>query len=311
MEEKLICIIKNCIKCNRSLTLNKFRKNRTGKDGTLNTCKDCEKEYKKEYYAKNFDYISNFKKEWKIKNKKHVMQHAQEYYQNNKDIINTKNKLNYKNNKERRAIKAKEYRIKNKDKSSEHAKQYYNENKEILNQKKRNYNQSYVKFNATILSLIKQYEEVRQDPNNNELGQVKCTYCGKWYNPNVYSINRRLNAIKGTVKGECRLYCGDNCKNSCPIYKRVSRQKDYNNYEVHTREIEPLLRQMAMERDNYQCQKCFKDINEIQLHAHHILSYNQNMILANDIDNVIILCKDCHVDIHRQDGCKYNQLKCK
>lgn len=131
------------------------------------------------------------------------------------------------------------------------------------------------------------------------------------YNPNVYSINRRLNAIKGTCKGECRLYCNDNCKNSCPTYKRVSRQKDYNNYEAHTREIEPLLRQMVMERDNYQCQKCFKTINEIQLHAHHILSYNQNIMLANDIENVIILCKDCHAEIHKQEGCKYNQLKCK
>ena len=311
MEEKLTCIIKNCIKCNKLLTLNRFPKHKFCKDGTLNVCKDCVKLYKQEHYAKHFEYISNYKKEWISKNRERLDQKKREYYLQHKETINAKNKSNYENNKERRAIKGKEYRERNKEKINLHKKQYHNNNKEILNQKKKEYNQSPVKFDAIILTLIKQYEEVRQDPNNNELGQVKCTYCGKWYNPNVYSINRRLNAIKGTVKGECRLYCSDNCKNSCPIYKRVSRQKDYNNYEVHTREIEPLLRQMAMERDNYQCQKCFKTTDEIQLHAHHILSYNQNIILANDIDNVIILCKDCHAEIHKQEGCKYNQLKCK
>jgi len=311
MNKELICIIKHCIKCQRLLTLNCFPNHKQSKDGTTNTCRDCTKIYKKKHYAKNFEYISNFKKEWIKKNKKRLDQKKRDYYKQNKEIINAKNKLNYENNKEQRAIKSKEYRNKNKEKVDLYKKQYYNKNKEVLNDKKRLYNSSLVKYKAKIFIMLSQYEEVRQDPNNNELGQVKCTYCGKWFNPIVYSINRRLNAIKGAAKGECRLYCHDNCKRACPIYGQIIRQKDYNNYEVNTREIEPLIRQMAMERDEYKCQKCFKTINEIELHAHHILSYNQNKILANDIDNVIILCKDCHREIHKKEGCKYNELKCK
>ena len=48
MEEKLICIIKNCIKCNRLLTLNRFPKHKFCKDGTLNVCKDCHAEIHKQ-----------------------------------------------------------------------------------------------------------------------------------------------------------------------------------------------------------------------------------------------------------------------
>lgn len=309
MEEKLICIIKHCIKCNRLLTLNRFPKNKKSKNGYLNTCKDCVKIYKKEHYAKNFEYISNFKKEWKLKNKEHVIQHAKEYYQNNKETIDAKNKANYIKNKEQRAIKSKEYRERNKDIIKIRAKNYRIKNKESVSLRYKIRNQDFIKYNSSTFIALSQYEEIRQDPNNNELGQVKCTYCGKWYNPNVYSINRRLNAIKGTCKGECRLYCNDNCKNSCPTYKRISRQKGYK--QTTSREVDPLIRQMAMERDNYQCQNCFKTTDEMPLHAHHILSYNQNIMLANDIDNVIILCKDCHKELHKQEGCKYNQLKCK
>lgn len=95
MEEKLICIIKHCIKCNRLLTLNHFNKNKTGKDGTINTCKDCEKIYKKEHYTKNFEYISNYKKEWSQKNREHVLQNKREYYLQNKERMDLNSKINY------------------------------------------------------------------------------------------------------------------------------------------------------------------------------------------------------------------------
>jgi 5-methylcytosine-specific restriction endonuclease McrA len=47
-----------------------------------------------------------------------------------------------------------------------------------------------------------------------------------------------------------------------------------------------------------------------QLHVHHITSYVQNKMQANDPDSCITLCKKCHEKIHQQEGCKYNDLKC-
>lgn len=37
----------------------------------------------------------------------------------------------------------------------------------------------------------------------------------------------------------------------------------------------------------------------------------QNKILANDIDNCITLCKECHKLVHKQHGCRYVDLKCR
>jgi hypothetical protein len=36
-----------------------------------------------------------------------------------------------------------------------------------------------------------------------------------------------------------------------------------------------------------------------------------NKIMANDPDNCITLCKECHKRIHSQEGCNHNDLKCK
>lgn len=83
-------------------------------------------------------------------------------------------------------------------------------------------------------------------------------------------------------------------KNIC-----MQRVKNLNSYRIN----------WAREKDVYKCQICFRESDEITLHAHHILSYNKNVMLANDIDNVIILCKDCHKEIHMREGCKYNQFK--
>ena len=65
-----------------------------------------------------------------------------------------------------------------------------------------------------------------------------------------------------------------------------------------------------MERDNYSCQKCNAKGEGVVLHAHHILSYKKNIIVANDIDNVITLCKSCHKEVHKKGGCKYYELRC-
>lgn len=52
---------------------------------TKNSCKDCEREYKKEYRKKNLEYIKNKNKEYYIDNKEIILKSSSDYYSNNKD----------------------------------------------------------------------------------------------------------------------------------------------------------------------------------------------------------------------------------
>jgi 5-methylcytosine-specific restriction endonuclease McrA len=149
-------------------------------------------------------------------------------------------------------------------------------------------------------------EDVRQD---GEFLEVKCVYCGRWFIPTTDQVRNRISAINGKLEGECRFYCSENCKISCPTYGQRLYPKGFK--KATSREVVPLLRQLVLERDNYMCQKCGATTETTQLHVHHILSYMLNKTMANDPDNCITLCKACHKEVHSQDGCKYSDLKCK
>ena len=80
---------------------------------------------------------------------------------------------------------------------------------------------------------------------------------------------------------------------------------------VTSREVQPELRQMRLEKDDYTCQKCHRTIDEAELHCHHITGVEQNPIESADLDNCITLCKKCHKWAHTQKGCRYFELMCK
>lgn len=142
---------------------------------------------------------------------------------------------------------------------------------------------------------------------------VKCTYCNKWFIPTLIAVRGRLAALKqdpgGRTYGESRFYCSGNCKQSCPIFGMRDHPKDFK--KGTSREVSTYLRQMVFERDNWECQKCGKTEKEAPLHCHHIKGYTQNKILANDIDNCITFCKECHEEVHKRYGCRYVDLQCK
>jgi hypothetical protein len=65
-------------------------------------------------------------------------------------------------------------------------------------------------------------------------------------------------------------------------------------------------RKKAMERDNYACQDCqmsrkehMKKFNQ-DLHAHHIVPRSQGG--SNFVDNLVILCQECHIKRHKAIG---------
>jgi len=147
-------------------------------------------------------------------------------------------------------------------------------------------------------------EKVRRDFSNTNLMNVKCVYCGKWFTPTRVQVVNRIYALDSVDHGEQRLYCCKECKNLCPIYRQYKYPSDF---KTRSTEVDPQLRQMVFERDNWECQKCN---NKESLECHHIDPIAKEPMFANDIDSCITLCTDCHKEIHMNiEECRYAKLR--
>lgn len=59
-------------------------------------------------------------------------------------------------------------------------------------------------------------------------------------------------------------------------------------------------RRKVLVRDNYTCQHCGEKPKT--LHSHHVKSFTEFESLRYDVNNGIVLCKACHIAIHRIEG---------
>jgi len=165
------------------------------------------------------------------------------------------------------------------------------------------------------VNKISYCEETREDPDNKELLQVKCTWCGKWFNPTNKIIDNRIGALNGRKTGEGRLYCSEGCKKCCPVYNKspATLMKEDTikagrlSWLELSREVQPDLRKMVFERDKYKCIKCG---SELSLHCHHLEGIRWNPLESADVDQCITVCKDCHKEIHKIPGCGYHDMRC-
>jgi len=149
------------------------------------------------------------------------------------------------------------------------------------------------------------YHKVRGD---NDILEVKCTYCGRWYKPTYDEVKSRKYSIEKGNGGGNYFYCSNICKKQCPIYYKSKYSENSKIFKPSTsREVQPELRKLVFERDNWTCIKC-KEVKN--LHCHHIDPVVNNPIESADINNCVTLCKNCHKEIHRKEGCKYNELRC-
>lgn len=64
------------------------------------------------------------------------------------------------------------------------------------------------------------------------------------------------------------------------------------------------LRKYALKRDSFTCQECGATDN---LQVHHIKPKKYHPELSNNLDNLITLCKNCHLKAHGKGGKKYKK----
>lgn len=161
---------------------------------------------------------------------------------------------------------------------------------------------------AKQLSLVELPERDIKDKN---ILTVICALCKKRFVPSVNAVRNRVRSLKGTSSGECRIYCSKECKEECSIFNRSTYPKNHNPSNA-SREVQPELREMRLEIDNYTCQKCGKHQNELKdgLQCHHVEGIRWDPIESADLDKCITVCKECHKKIHKIEGCSYHDMKC-
>jgi hypothetical protein len=331
---------KICGKCKKELDVCCFGLDKSSSSGLCCYCKNCRKQQynesasaikkqKKQYYVDNIDKIKKHTQHYREENRENLRQYSKKYYKNNTKLISRKVKHYRKNNQRKMIEQNKHYYETNIEKILEQKRQYYLDNINNIKQYRehnaeriKQYNKQYQTFNSeqkrqTRTSNSKfdghqarlcQFENIRRCPEKPELLEVRCAYCGKWMKPTNTQVHHRLQVFNGTLSGELRFYCSENCRMSCPIYNQNKYPKGFK--KATSREVVPLLRQLVLERDGHTCQKCGATTETAQLHVHHEKSYTLNKIMANDPDNCITLCKECHKWIHSQDGCRYVDLTC-
>lgn len=156
-------------------------------------------------------------------------------------------------------------------------------------------------------------EKIRRNENDRNILEVKCTYCGEWFVPTLTSVWARISALEKLQegRGESRLYCSNQCKKECPIYRKIKYPEGFK--QVSSREVQAELRQLRFELDNYTCQKCnkHKDDLEVGLHCHHIEGIRWEPLESADLDKCITYCKNCHKEVHRKLDCGVHDLRCK
>jgi len=194
----------------------------------------------------------------------------------------------------------------NKESAKQYGKLYIKNNITKIKNLKNNYAKTYALF-ATFAHQLTIEESPKEEENGYLL--TKCAYCGRYFYPTNRMVMHRIDSLLRRADGESRLYCSDGCKDACPIFNQHRWPKGFK--PATSREVDPIIRQMCLERDNYTCQKCEKTIDEIEIHSHHIEGAVQMPLLANDVDNTITLCKPCHQWVHRQKGCTYYDMRCK
>jgi hypothetical protein len=162
---------------------------------------------------------------------------------------------------------------------------------------------------TTYMPQIYYAEECRQSPSDKNILEVRCAYCGNWFIPTTIQVYERIRCLNNSAS-EGRFYCSNKCKEECPIFKQKSYPKGYK--PATSREVQPDLRQMRFEIDNYICQKCGKHQSDLSegLHCHHLEGIRWEPLESADIDKVITYCKNCHKKAHKTKGCNYNDMIC-
>jgi hypothetical protein len=164
--------MKLCKKCNTSKEFSAFSKKKANKDGLNNWCKECNKEYLRNYYLENKELYSNRSREYYELNSNTIKENSKNWRESNIEYTKEYHKKYYLENKEELLEYKKDHYLNNKDIYLDNSKKWKGENKEFY------------------LKCLKQWR--------GENKEYSSDYSKKWFNDNPdkrkeYYENLRLN----------------------------------------------------------------------------------------------------------------------
>ncbi len=160
---------KKCVQCKEIKAENQFRINKKVSSGLSARCKDCLRQYSREYY---FNYKEKAHKYYE-KNKVQINLSRREYYKKNREKCRETGRKWHEahrdydkkyriKNKERDAQRKKEYQTENRDKIRARQKKYYSKNKEKIAQRVKLYRQT---LNGKLKKLAIDYKYRAREKN--------------------------------------------------------------------------------------------------------------------------------------------------
>jgi 5-methylcytosine-specific restriction endonuclease McrA len=285
--------VKQCTKCNIEKNVKEFAKDKYKKDGYSVICKECNKTKVSLYQKQNklrVDAVVTEVQKCSIcgveKNKtyfaedKAVKNGLYHYCNECRQVYNRK----YRN--DNRSIilqKKKIYRLAHSEQIKEYTRVYYKTHIKELQLKKK----VYVEINKEKVSLankiyklnnlerIKEYQKTYNEEHKEAIIKQHKVWYSKYYKEHKKEIIQ-----KATEYTTSRCKIDINYKNNISIAWYVSR----------------VLKPQVLERDNYKCQLCgCQDTTANRLECHHIIPKSVAPEKIKDLDNLIIVCRTCHL----------------
>jgi hypothetical protein len=201
--------MKLCHVCKKEKEKINFSQDKSSKDGLKYKCKECIKNYRKEYNKEN----KNKNKEYNIKNKDKIKQIKQEYY---------------KNNKETHSIRVKEWQLQNKDKIKNYEKNYKEKNKIYFKIK----NSIFCRLWGSIKNKSKKQHKTEQylgcSINDYKKYLENLFYPEmNWSNyGSIWEIDHIIPISSFNLIKEEEIFKGFNYKNTQPLFKTTQIAKD-------------------------------------------------------------------------------------
>ncbi len=109
----------------------------------------------------------------------------------------------------------------------------------------------------------------------------------------------RNNCYAGFKLGQGWVYLDGKKKNSYQFFKD---QYDFNIERFENRKKWLRLKSEVLNEKGRECEICSDDF---ELHVHHIISRSENPSLTFDKQNLMVLCKKCHLEIHKEDKYRF------
>ena len=167
----------------------------------------------------------------------------------------------------------------------------------------------YFSKNIPLFDTYAEKLTIEEDPKPDDIDPnvltVICSNCKKRFIPLLQSVHERVRALNSEFR-ENRLYCSEECKKSCSIFKKILYQEDHpkKEFKIYTQKEYKQFRECVLERDDYKCQYCGKPAE----HVHHEIPQKLDPFYSLDPDYAWSCCKKCHYEKGHKDECSTANL---